>query len=1172
VKAASTGPIPFLSPTPITHSRLMKNYPFKIFRHMLQALATSLLATLVLATVSFSSYAGVPVQIHPGQGVEFVQVDFIYGTELVVSNSDTGQMIVDPAAVVANSGKPFGYINVGTSDGWVAYNLPIVSNFPYASIRTAFKLPTPSGVPLTMLGAYVLLSDEPLTSFTGGSFDYWPVGKSTYNAGGVVDQPPSGPILPPAANLTATYSGPNKTIAILCQPSHPNVQAANNQCWPCAVANSLQWLENLYGIVVPHDDVPGIYNVSSNKFFPPNSLPAQLDYYMQRNASSRTVGNPTIDQFALKGKLAYMVHNGLGGLIVQHQALALDMTANFTTNGLTSTFMGPPTFEFILTNLLNGADVELAYDFFPAMPGIPCPGPGTGCFTGHAGDVVAAGFNTTNQPYIMFASDMCSTDVDTNDNKGTSVDYTLVTGPDGCGYYHLPSMPSGAPNGPIIKVVVAGMPSPGMLNEEYGQLPGCRLFLNSTNAFGGDRASDFNWSSPQGSPAIADDFLADGRPIVKVRWWGSYLNGHNLGDEDAFVLSLYTDFPTNTFSRPAACLCATYIAPLDKISVTNTFLAGLDGKTIYEYSVDLCDTCLYSSITNGPAAPTPWAFLEMSNTVYWLAIEAERGRTFTFTTNAVWTNYPSGKSTLSEHFWGWHTSPCSNLDASVTGALTTNLSWTMNTNLFGELDQAFELLTFAPPLSALILNTLWSQRPDWTCDGVAVLTTDGSGSQIVADDFAAYSTNRISCYYIWGAWLNDRYDPNASFRLRIYSDVPASGNQPSHPGTKLWEKTFTVPPTNTMQATLTSNANYWSATVIASNLCESFWDPSQSAGMGNATKDSRLYQYRLYMPTNYQFIQTNGQIYWLSVTALNTTNRFGWKTTITNDHHMDDAVFATQSSPPASGWTNLHYPTNHPFAGQTMDMAFALTTPLIVSCSYSCGGITLSRSPLPPESVTLSGSSTWLVDVGPAGEACDTDTNGLDDVSAEIVQLTLSGTSSLGPVTVRIRDQNQSPYQPSLGRIEEMINSVTNRLDVPPFAPSGYANSFFDVYLEVQIGTNILHSAVPVQLSAMISSVPPPISEGYNSSISTIQLLDENNNPSGYSLQELSYIPETIPPPVITGISVISPGLLEITWENGGGLQASPRLDGPSWTTITTNSPYIGPITGMMQFYRVYQP
>ena len=1149
----------------------MKNYPFKIFRHVLQAFATSLLATLVLATVSFSSYAGVPVQIHPGQGVEFVQVNFIYGTELVVSNSDTGQMIVDPAAVVANSGKTSGYINVGTSDGWVAYNLPIVSNFPYASIRTAFKLPTPPGVPLTMLGAYVLLSDEPLTSFTGSSFDYWPVGESAYTAGGAVDQPPSGPILPPAANLNASYSGPNKTIAIVCQPSHPNVQAAQNQCWPCAVANSLQWLENLYGIVVPHGDVPGIYNTDTNTFLPPNSLPAQLDYYMQRTSvSSRKNGSPTMDQFALKGKLSYMVHNGLGGLIVQHQALGPDMTLNFTTNSLTSTFVGPPTFEFILTNLLNGADVELAYDFFAAMPGIPCPGPGTGCFTGHAGDVVAAGFNMMNQPYIMFASDMCSTDVDTNDNQGTSVNYTLVTGPDNCGYYHLPGLPCPNPNGPIIKVVVAEMPSPGMLNEEYGQLPGCRLFLNSTNAFGGDRASDFNWSSPQGSPAVADDFLADGRPIAAVRWWGSYLNGHNLGDEDAYVLSFLTDVQSNTFSRPAACLCATYIAPLDKIKVTNTCLAGLDGKAIYEYSVNLRDTCLYLSINSGPAAPTQWSLLEISNTVYWLAIDAERGCTFAFTTNAVWTNYPSGKSVLSEHFWGWHTSPCSNLDASVTGALTTNLyyqSWLTNTALYGEMDQAFELLTFAPaqPFQSSFLTSLWLQRPDQTCSGVAVLATDGSGSRIVADDFAAYSTNRISCFCIWGAWLNDRYDPNARFRLRIYSNVPAATNQPSHPGTKLWETTFFPTLTNA------SVLYYWSAGVVASNLCESFWDPSQSAGAGSATRDGKLYQYQFYMPTNNQFVQTNGQIYWLSVTALNTTNRFGWKTTITNNHYMDDAVFATQTNPPVSGWTNLDYPTNHPFAGQTMDMAFALTTPLVFSCSYSCGGILLSQSNQ-PESVTLSGSSTWVVDVGPNGEASDTDGNGLDDVSAEIVQLTLSGTSSLGPVTVRIRDQNQSPYQPSLGRIEEMSNYVTNHLDVPPFAPSGYVNSFFDVYLEVQIGTNILHSAVPVRLSAVISSLPSPISEGYNSSTSAIQLLDENDNPSSYSLQGLSYIPATIPPPVITGISVLSPGLLEITCENGGGLQASPSLDGPSWTTITTNSPYIGPITGMMQFYQVYHP
>ena len=49
VKPASTGPMPFCSPIPITHSKFMKNYPFKISRHVLQAFAKSLAGTMVVA-------------------------------------------------------------------------------------------------------------------------------------------------------------------------------------------------------------------------------------------------------------------------------------------------------------------------------------------------------------------------------------------------------------------------------------------------------------------------------------------------------------------------------------------------------------------------------------------------------------------------------------------------------------------------------------------------------------------------------------------------------------------------------------------------------------------------------------------------------------------------------------------------------------------------------------------------------------------------------------------------------------------------------------------------------------------------------------------------------------------------------------------------------------------
>ena len=346
-----------------------------------------------------------------------------------------------------------------------------------------------------------------------------------------------------------------------------------------------------------------------------------------------------------------MANNGLGGLIMKHQALEGDMTMDITTNNLTSTYNGSPSFGFILTEFLRGADVELAYaNDMSEMA------------AGHVVDVVGVGYNVTGEPYVFFVSDHIQADVDTNDNQGTGLfDYSRMDGPDNNGYYHLIDMANPAP---LVKVLVSEMPGPNMLNSKWGQLPGGRVFLNNTNAFGGDRVSDCNWTNAQGCPAVADDFRSDGRPITALRWWGSYLNSHNPGDEDGYVLSFFNDLrPTNTFSQPTNLL-ATYVAPWDKLTVSNTSLVGLDGLPIYEYTVCLRDTCPYYCYvpTNSALLGRPWAFLEQSNTIYWLAIEAERGRTFALTTNCVWTNYPSGKTNLSGHFWGWHTSPCSNLD------------------------------------------------------------------------------------------------------------------------------------------------------------------------------------------------------------------------------------------------------------------------------------------------------------------------------------------------------------------------------------------------------------------------------------------------------------------------------------------------------------------------------
>src|ERR1041385_2983193 len=112
---------------------------------------------------------------------------------------------------------------------------------------------------------------------------------------------------------------------------------------------------------------------------------------------------------------------------------------------------------------------------------------------------------------------------------------------------------------------------------------------------------------------IADDFRSDGRPILCVRWWGSYLKRNVTNRvEDGFVLSFFADLmPPGAFSRPGELL-ATYVAPYEAVRANNTHWRGWDGHEIWCYEVELKETCLAHS--NSPIA-TARGFLEHSNEI-----------------------------------------------------------------------------------------------------------------------------------------------------------------------------------------------------------------------------------------------------------------------------------------------------------------------------------------------------------------------------------------------------------------------------------------------------------------------------------------------------------------------------------------------------------------------------
>jgi hypothetical protein len=219
--------------------------------------------------------------------------------------------------------------------------------------------------------------------------------------------------------------------------------------------------------------------------------------------------------------------------------------------------------------------------------------------------------------------------------------------------------------------------------------------------------------------------------------------------------------------------------------------------------------------------------------------------------------------------------------------------------------------------------TKWVQRPDEEITGMDVRATFPT---ILADDFKCEFTGPISDIHIWGSWFADQLprpvvggpgDPTAvDFKLSFHADVPRdANNNPSHPGAELWHY---IAPAGSFAARV------WK---VEQDFPEMFFDPTVNDIIGN---DRTIWQYNFIIPAGEQFTQQQGNIYWLDVQALphDANSTFGWKTSL--DHFNDDAVFQNVvpfgAPPNPNNWDDMHYPQTHPFHGQSIDLAFALTT------------------------------------------------------------------------------------------------------------------------------------------------------------------------------------------------------------------------------------------------------
>ena len=114
-------------------------------------------------------------------------------------------------------------------------------------------------------------------------------------------------------------------------------------------------------------------------------------------------------------------------------------------------------------------------------------------------------------------------------------------------------------------------------------------------------------------------------------------------------------------------------------------------------------------------------------------------------------------------------------------------------------------------------------------------------------------------------------------------------------------------------------------------------------------------------------------------------------------------------------------------------------------------GIDLTLNVIPDAEISAEGP--FLVERSDPQAGSD----GRNVIDTEIVQLDLTGSSSLGPVTIR-----SSPTRRSVGQIVAQQRGQ----DFP-------ADSFFDIFVEIRVGELTLVNEVPIRMSAVITEIPP---------------------------------------------------------------------------------------------------
>lgn len=219
---------------------------------------------LALAASATSVFAVVTVPITGNnQGVTFAQLSFDYSVTNPNNNkpTSTARVNLDLGAFNNALGQNFAaaYLNVVDDTGnWVVQNMP-VSNGGLTGNATSLTLGNVNAA-VNSFDARIAVSDEPLRVAPNPAKKTFTVGQTTQNAQGNFQAPaaPANGLDPkpaaPAAGLVTFVAGGKNDVKK--SGLFPNVQAADNQCGPAAVANALTYM-SLKGLKGEYTNVAG---------------------------------------------------------------------------------------------------------------------------------------------------------------------------------------------------------------------------------------------------------------------------------------------------------------------------------------------------------------------------------------------------------------------------------------------------------------------------------------------------------------------------------------------------------------------------------------------------------------------------------------------------------------------------------------------------------------------------------------------------------------------------------------------------------------------------------------------------------------------------------------------------------------------------------------------------